>query len=256
MNHGLIAAMAEAGETAESLADQMGVDPKTAQRWVNPGRMPRPRYRSRIATLLGRDVGDLWPDVLKRSEPAWFRPWADIEHDAVALRGFELVWVPGLLQTEAYARATLAGESLITEEVDELVAARIGRQEILHRPRPPLIVAVIDEAALRRPAARGDGALMREQCEHLAACAEMPHIQVQIVPAGTPMYPGMGGPFVLAEMPDGTRVSHVDGQVNAQIISDQNDIATLEQRWARIVGEALPRAASLDLIRRAAAEWT
>ncbi|MFC8849171.1 MULTISPECIES: DUF5753 domain-containing protein [unclassified Micromonospora] len=256
MNHGLIAAMAEAGETAESLAGQMGADPKTAQRWVNPGRVSRPRHRSRIAALLGRDVGDLWPDVLKRREPAWFRPWADIEHEATALRGFELAWVPGLLQTGAYARATLAGETLTPEEVDELVAARVGRQKILHRSRPPLIVAVLDEAALRRPAARDGRALMREQCEHVAACAELPSVQVHVVPAGTPMYPGMGGPFVLAEMPDGTRVSHVDGQVSAQIIAEQAGIATLERRWARIVGEALPRAASLDLIRRAAAEWT
>ncbi|MER5700532.1 Scr1 family TA system antitoxin-like transcriptional regulator [Micromonospora sp. NPDC002296] len=81
-------------------------------------------------------------------------------------------------------------------------------------------------------------------------------LQVHVVPAGTPMYPGMGGPFTLAEMPDGARVVHIDGQINAQIITDQVDIATVERRWARIVGEALPRVASLDLIKKAAASWT
>ncbi|MCX4473662.1 DUF5753 domain-containing protein [Micromonospora sp. NBC_01655] len=256
MNHRLIAAMAQAGETAESLAGQVGVDPKTAQRWISPGRIPRPRRRSQIAGIVGRDVEDLWPAVLKRREPPWFRPWVEIEREAVALRGFELAWVPGLLQTEAYARATLAGETLSPSEIDELVAARVGRQAILHRLRPPMVVAVVDETALRRPATRNGHALMREQCEHLAACAELPCVQVQVVPAGTPVYPGMGGPFILAEMPDGARVSHVDGQVQAQIIAEQADIATLERRWARIVGEALPRAASLDLIREVAASWT
>src|SRR4051812_1224418 len=105
MNHTLIAAMAQAGETADSLAGQVGVDPKTAQRWVNPGRVPQPRHRSQVATILDRDVGDLWPDVQKPREPVWFRPWADIEREAVVLRAYQLAWVPGLLQTEAYARA-------------------------------------------------------------------------------------------------------------------------------------------------------
>ncbi|MFF3869430.1 DUF5753 domain-containing protein [Micromonospora sp. NPDC001898] len=256
MNHGLIAAMVEAGETADSLAAQVGVDPKTAQRWVSLGRIPRPLRRSQLATILGRDVKDLWPDVLKRREPVWFRPWVELEREAVALRWFELAWVPGLFQTEAYARATLAGETLTPEEVNALAAARIDRQALLHRSRPPLVVVAIDEAVLRRPAARDDGTLMREQCEHLAACAELPGVQVHVVPADTPMYPGMGGPFTLAEMPDGARVAHIDGQINAQIITDQVDIATMERRWARIVGEALPRVASLDLIKKAAASWT
>ena len=83
----------------------MGVDPKTAARWLSPGRIPQPRHRAQVATILGKDVGDLWPDVLKRKEPVWFRQWADYEKEAIALRSFELSWVPGLFQTEAYARA-------------------------------------------------------------------------------------------------------------------------------------------------------
>ncbi|MEU7753090.1 DUF5753 domain-containing protein [Micromonospora sp. NPDC049171] len=255
MNHLLIAAMSEAGETAESLAGQVGVDPKTVQRWVSPGRTPRPRQRAEASEILGRSVEDLWPDVLKRRAPVWFRRWVEIEREAVALRWFELAWVPGLLQTEAYARATLAMESLTPDEIDERVDARLQRQAILHRARPPLVVAVLDEAVLRRRVG-ADGTVMREQCEHLAACAALPHVQVHVVPTGTPMYLGLGGPFTMAEMPDGGQLAHVDGQVRAQIIDDAAEIATLGRRWARIVGEALPRALSLDLIRKAAASWT
>ncbi|MFG2101431.1 DUF5753 domain-containing protein [Micromonospora echinaurantiaca] len=255
MNHGLIAAMAEAGETAESLAGQIGVDPKTAQRWVNPGRVPQPRHRSRVAAILGRDVGDLWPDVLKRREPTWLRAWVDIEREAVALRAFQLAWVPGLLQTEAYARATLAGEALTVDEVNELVEARLGRQAILHRQRPPLLVAVIDEAVLRRPA-YGDRELMREQCAHLAECGELPSVQVHVVPAEVGMYPGLGGPFTIAELGDGGRVAHVDSQAQAQIIEQPSDVASLDRRWERIRGEALPRGRSLEMLREAARSWT
>ncbi|MEU7587899.1 DUF5753 domain-containing protein [Micromonospora sp. NPDC049230] len=255
MNRALQAAMAEAGETAESLAAQTGVDPKTAARWISPGRVPQPRRRAKLAFILGRDVGDLWPDVLKRREPQWLREWVDWEREAVAIRWFEHTWVPGLLQTEAYARATLAGEALTAGEVDDVVASRIDRQSILRRERPPLLVAVVHELVLYQ-SAYGDRQLMREQCEHLAACAVLPAVQVLVVPRDVGMYPGLGGGFVVAELPDGEHVAHVDSQVRAQIINGAADIATLNRRWERIRSEALSRLQSLDLIRRAAASWT
>ncbi|MFC8847023.1 MULTISPECIES: helix-turn-helix domain-containing protein [unclassified Micromonospora] len=255
MNHGLIAAMAQAGETAESLAAQVGVDPKTAQRWVSLGRIPRPQRRSQLAAILGRDVEDLWPDVLKRREPAWFRPWVEIEREAVALRGFQLAWVPGLLQTEAYARATVEGEGLSPSEVDELAATRLARQAILRRHGGPLYVAVIDEGVLRR--ARPDAReLMAAQVEHLVECAQLPSVQIHIVPASAGMYPGFGGPFTLAELSDGARVAYVDSQAQAQILEQGADLVTLERRWERIRGESLSRSQSLDLLREAAAAWT
>ncbi|MGC4804554.1 helix-turn-helix domain-containing protein [Micromonospora sp. DT233] len=255
MNQGLIAAMAKAGETADSLAAQVGVDPKTAQRWVSLGRVPRPQRRAKIAKILDRDVEELWPDVLKRREPAWFRPWVDIEREAVSLRGYELAWVPGLLQTEAYARATVEGEGLSPSEVDEFAATRTTRHAVLRRHGGPLYVAVIDEAVLRRDA-YGDRSVMAEQVAHLVECAQLPSVQLHVVPADVGMYPGLGGPFTIADMPDGTRCAYVDSQAAAQIVEQGRDLATLERRWERIRGEALPRGRSLDLIREAAASWT
>ncbi|MER7168129.1 DUF5753 domain-containing protein [Micromonospora sp. NPDC000207] len=255
MNHALIEAMTQGGETSESLASQVGVDPKSVQRWVNPGVVPHPRHRSTAARVLGRDVGELWPSTVRRREPAWFRRWADVEREALSLRSFQLAWIPGLLQTEAYARATLAGEGLSAAEVDDLVTARIDRQALLRRDRPPLVVAVIDEMVVRRTLGN-DRAMMREQCAHLARCAEMPSVQVHVVPVGTGIYPGLGGPFILADMPDGGRLAHVDGQSQATIIDQPTEVATLDRRWARISGEALTRAQSLALITEAADSWT
>nr|WP_117669424.1 DUF5753 domain-containing protein [Micromonospora sp. MW-13] len=251
MNHAVIEAMTAAGLTAEILAAQIGVDPKTAARWANPGHIPQSRHRAKVAALLGREVADLWPNISKRRDPVWLRQWVDWERAAVALRWFELAWVPGLLQTEAYARATLAGESLSAREVEQLVEARVGRQAVLHRDRPPLLIAVIDEAVLWRPV-DGDRDLMREQCEHLAACARLPSVQVFVVPASVGMYPGLGGPLILAELPDGEQVGHVDSQARAEIVTETADVATLVLRWERIRGEALSRAQSLDLITKAA----
>ncbi|MGC4806237.1 DUF5753 domain-containing protein [Micromonospora sp. DT233] len=255
MNHAVIDAMAVLGLTAEALAAQVDVDPKTAARWANPGHIPQSRHRAKVAAVLRREVADLWPDALKRREPAWFRRWADVEREASSLRWFELAWIPGLLQTEAYARATLADEGLTAEEAEELVTARIARQAVLHRARPPLLVAVIDEAVLRRTAA-GDRDMMRAQCVHLASCAALSTVQVHVVPESAGMYSGLGGPFILAELSDGVRLAHVDGQVRAEIIDQAADLATLDRRWARITGDALPRSQSLELIRKAAASWT
>ncbi|MEU4568688.1 DUF5753 domain-containing protein [Micromonospora sp. NPDC023956] len=255
MNHAFVAALAEAGHTAESLAGHVGVHPKTAQRWANPGHIPQGRYRVEVAKLLGRDVDVLWPDVGRRREPVWFRPWVDIEREAVTLRAFELAWVPGLLQTEAYARATLAGGVLCVDAVDELVAARLGRQAILTRERGPLLVAVLDEGVLRRRVG-GDRALMAAQLAHLLECADLPTVQLHVVPADAPSYPGLDGPFTIADMPEGARVAHVDSPARAQILDQPSDLVTLERRWERIRGEALPRGRSLDLLREAAAAWT
>lgn len=134
------------------------------------------------------------------------------------------------------------------------MAARLARQSILHRDRPPLLVVVIDEMVLRRTAG-GDRAMMREQCEHLACRAALPSVQVHVVPAGKGLYAGHGGPFIIAEMPDGKRVAHVDGQAKAQIIEQRAELATLDRRWARMTGLALPIAQSLALITEAAESW-
>ncbi|MCO1596898.1 DUF5753 domain-containing protein [Micromonospora sp. RHAY321] len=255
MNHAFVAALAEACETAESLADRIGLHPKTVARWANPGRVPQSRHRAEVAKILRKDVVELWPDVLNRREPVWFRPWVDIEREAVALRAFQLAWVPGLLQTEAYARATLAWEALTLTEIDELASARVDRQVILTRDRGPLFVAVLDEGIIRRAVA-GGRALMAAQLAHLVSCAELPSVQLHIVPADAAAYPGLNGPFTLADLPDGTRVAHVDSQAQAQIVDQASEIATLERRWERIRGEALPRGRSLDLLKEAAASWT
>lgn len=76
------------------------------------------------------------------------------------------------------------------------------------------------------------------------------------MPADVGMYPGLGGPFTVAEMPDGARVAHVDSQAQAQLIDKVSDVATFDRRWERIRDGALSRVQSLNLIREAAASWT
>lgn len=90
---------------------------------------------------------------------------------------------------------------------------------------------------------------MAAQLARLVGYAEAGTIQLHIVPADAPSYPGLDGPFTIADMPDGSRVAHVDSAARAQILDQTSDLVSLERRWERIRGEALPRGRSLELLR-------
>ncbi|MEU2615912.1 helix-turn-helix transcriptional regulator [Micromonospora sp. NPDC007271] len=243
MNDALRVAMAEAGETAESLADRVGVDPKTAARWVTPGRVPHPRHRAAVSKALGREVGELWPEVVRRREPAWFRPWAEVEQEASALRSFETSVLPGLLQTEEYAHAVLSSGPLADDEVEGYVAARLARQAaVFDRPRPPLAIFVIDEAALRR----GEPEIMQPQLDHLVAMAQRPRVLLHVLPLRAGFHPGQAGPFVIATIDDGDDVAYLDDQAAGRTTKD---VAPLWQVWDTLRSIALPRDQTIQLLK-------
>ncbi|MFG1885437.1 DUF5753 domain-containing protein [Micromonospora sp. NPDC049102] len=128
------------------------------------------------------------------------------------------------------------------------------RQEILRRPRPPQLIAVLDEAVLRRPVLDQPG-LMLEQREHLVELATQEHIQVHVVPVDAGMYLGLAGQFIIAEMPDGERVAHADNQLIAQFVDTSTDVAKLAKTWEIVRNEALPRRQSIELIKEVAKSW-
>ncbi|WP_428961996.1 helix-turn-helix domain-containing protein [Micromonospora fluostatini] len=255
MNDALRAALDETGHTTESLADRVGVDPKTTARWLREGRLPHPRHRAAAADALGRDIVDIWPDISRRREPIWFRPWQEIEREAVSLRSYESVVLPGLLQTEAYARAVLAGGGLLPRgDIDRHVAARLARQTILTRENPPQFTAVIDEAVLRRPV--GGRATMHEQLTALVAACAAPHVRLHVVPSTVGAYAGLNGPFVLATAVDHRTAGYLDNQLQGQVVSEPDDLAAILTVWEHVRGEALSHWQSVDLITEVATTWT
>lgn len=181
-------------------------------------RPPRPEYLAAVDQAL--QTGGIFTRLMGQlasldSAPVWLRDWIVIERETTSLRWYEPAFVPGLLQTENYARATLRAGGLLTpDEVEQRVMSRLERQDILTRERPPQFVAVLDEAVLRRTVS-GDRSLMAEQLEHLAKCAEQPHAQILVVPAEVGVYPGLQGGFILAALSDGSVAAHLDHQVRA-----------------------------------------
>jgi transcriptional regulator with XRE-family HTH domain len=192
----------------------------------------------------------------RRAYPGWFADWPDKEAQARRLRSFELVVVPGLLQTEAYARAILCTRVGATEdELDEAVTARMSRQQILERDQPPELWVILDEGVLTRPV--GGPEVIRGQLAHLANAARRPHIVVQVVPLAAGGHQGLnGGAFVIAEFDDAATIAYQDTAVSGQIIEDASEAGALAHTWDTLRLEALPRATSLRMIEETARQWT
>ncbi|NBE81454.1 helix-turn-helix domain-containing protein [Micromonospora rubida] len=222
------------------------------------GRPPTKEYMKAIDSQYHLDdrFGRMLRELAKLdADPVWLREWIEFEREVTTLRWFELSYLPGLLQTERYARATLAGGRFTPDEVERIVASRLGRQEILERDRPPQFIAVVDESVLRRPVLDQPG-LMAEQLDHLVAQAMREHIQVHVVPVDAGMYLGLAGQFIIAELPDGTRVAHADNQLSAQIVDAPVDVAKIARTWEIVRNEALPRRQSSELIKEVAKSWS
>lgn len=186
--------------------------------------------------------------------PVWLQEWLTKEREANSIRWYEPSMVPGLLQTEAYARAVLTGGRLLTtKRVEQFVAARLDRQSVLSREDPPQFVTVLDAAVLRRPI--GGPAVMREQLDHLLISAEQPHVHLHVVPDGVGAYAGLAGAFILMKGKSG-EIAHVDSALRAHITADPDAVASLHNRWESLRGEALPHTPSIELITEIAKTWT
>lgn len=203
----------------------------------------------------GGHLATLWEELVKDdAAPVWLRELIQIEREATAFRWYEHSFVPGLLQTEAYARATFRAAGTPISELDQRVAARMERQAVLAREPVPQLFVVLDEMVIRRPCGNSD--VMAEQVEHLLTCAEQPHIRLQIVPLSAGIYSGLAGAFILADLPDGSRAGYVDNQVAAQITGQPGAVASLGLAWDAVRGEALPLGQTLDVLKEAAKTWT
>jgi transcriptional regulator with XRE-family HTH domain len=185
--------------------------------------------------------------------PPAFRPFAVCEAEAVALRWFEHALVPGLLQTEDYARAILETHPNTSRaQFDERLAARMGRQAIFDREDPPVFWVLLDEAVLHRKI--GGTAVMRDQLLHVIDMAQRPNITVQVI-AGLGAHPGLSGAFGIAEMSDRHCVVYLETVGNGQTTEDPGNVADVRLLFDTLRTEACKGSESLALIESAAEQW-
>ncbi|GAA4237098.1 helix-turn-helix transcriptional regulator [Actinomadura meridiana] len=185
--------------------------------------------------------------------PPGFPEFVARETKATSIYGFEAQVIPGLLQKERYARAIMdAGQT--PDELDRLVAARIDRQAVFQRPRPPRMWFVIDESALHRPAEGREA--MREQLTYLAhVMANISNVQVRILPFDSVTWAALDGSFKILEMPDGEKVAYLESPGSGQLVHSADRVEATSVRFHLVMGEALPAAASLDRVRRALEDY-
>ncbi|MEU5652585.1 helix-turn-helix transcriptional regulator [Streptomyces pseudogriseolus] len=217
------------------------------------GAKPTLELARALDAALGADdlLVELWPYVYREAFPDWSRKFMEYSERAVGVRQYAAHVVPGLLQTEDYARAVLGLDALLTseEQLEERVAARMGRQDRLASPDRPELCVILDEAVLRRPI--GGPAVMRKQLRRLLDAAEERHITVQVLPFDQGGHEAMGGSLTVLLLPDGSEVAYTEGADYGQLIEEPSNIGRYKLIYDRLRAAALPPIMSLDMVRSA-----
>lgn len=191
-------------------------DPDLVERLVDLARRSR-RARSPFAAY-----ADVFSPVALR--------FFDFEHSASWIGEVELLVVPGLLQTEEYARALMSVYELGEDKADRFVSSRGVRQQLLDRPDPPMLSFVIDESVLLR--CIGGPAVMRAQLDRLLELAQRPHVDIRVLPLSLGEHVGLRGPFVLLKFagthdPD---VVYIEQRRGDAIFQDEVEVIANHQR--------------------------
>jgi hypothetical protein len=203
-------------------------------------------------------------------ERAWWSKYRDVappellqligyETAASAIRRFETLLVPGLLQTEEYARTLIVEfeEQASTRRVSTLIEIRMRRQELLEKVDPPLLIAILDEAVVRRSI--GGKAVMRRQVHRLIEMASRPNVTVEIVPFSAGAHPGLRGSFTVLEFPDlaDDNVLYLEsGQGDLINRSGPEEALTYQQKFERLQEISLGAENSIACLERISLEIT
>jgi hypothetical protein len=184
------------------------------------------KTRAGLVTLVRQANAPGWWSKYGNITADWFEAYLGLETAASVIRTFELQFVHGLFQTEAYARAvTLLGHTAApAEEIDRRVTLRLKRQDLLTGPEPPQVWSVIDEGALRRPV--GGRAVMRAQLNWLIEVAELRRVTVQVVPFSRGGHAAAGGSFTVlrfgeTDVPD---VVYIEQLTSALYLDKREDV--------------------------------
>jgi transcriptional regulator with XRE-family HTH domain len=216
-------------------------------------RMPDPTFVERAEEVLG-NTGALRKATghLARQPglAAWFRQWARLETTAITLYTYECRMLPGLLQTEAYARAMSADQlpPLDNAQIEERWSARTERQRLMwDRPNTTFGFILEEHLFLRRT---GGTEITRGIIDHVLEISELRNVEIQVMPLVRESHSGLHGPIHLSETPDNRWYAYNEGQESGQLISDSKVVSVLQRRYARMRSQALIIPDSVSLLQR------
>ncbi|MYY00908.1 MULTISPECIES: DUF5753 domain-containing protein [unclassified Streptomyces] len=187
--------------------------------------------------------------------PAKILDWVRLERTARVISAYEALLIPGLLQTEAYARALYEARvpAYTEQEIVQHVAARMERRAVLDREMPPRVGYVIEESVLERPL--GGEAVLKEQLLHLLECMRtMNHLTLQVMPTRRHTHAGLNGPMKLMATKEGRHLVYQEGQGGATLISKPERVSDLFDLFGTLRAQALTPWESAELIQKKAAQ--
>lgn len=254
----------------KDVTERTGITRPTLYRIEKPECRPQVRTLATLLDLYG--VGDdqrAWIyDLHKGAETqGWLRPYHEALHDgykayiqfeseAATVRNWEAFYVPGLLQTQGYARALIKGHlpDAAPEYLEQRVKARIDRQSVLTKERPPGLVVIVDEAVLHRLV--GGPVVMAEQLQRLEDSFDQPHVSLQVVPYLAGAHQGMSGGFILFSFasPSDGEVVYIESLTSDSFLESEADIDRYTTIFEDLRAKALSPGDSLARINKARAE--
>lgn len=259
------------GMTAEEVAERLLVSQSKISRLENGRRSISQRD---VRDLCGvyevedrRIVESLMQMAKESRQQGWWHAFGDIpysvyiglETDAASLRVYEPQVVPGLLQTQAYAEAVVAGAlpEASAADIEKRVKVRMRRQERIHDTKNPLrLWAVVDEAALRRRV--GGQQVMREQLERLIEFSRLPHVTVQALPFAMGAHPGVNGQYAILEFPDAadSTVVYLEGVTSDLYLEKATDVQKYSVMYEHLRAQALNAEQTREFVEGIAKEYT
>ncbi|MFF1676101.1 helix-turn-helix domain-containing protein [Streptomyces sp. NPDC058256] len=197
-----------------------------------------------------------WWQSYRDALPSWFAVHVSLETSATHIRGYEPAVVPGLLQTEDYARDVLRlGRPRLTPDVlKRRVALRMERQALLSRPDPPQLWVLMDETVLRRPV--GEPEVMRAQIDRLIEATELSNVTLQVLAFKAGLHPGAFGPFTIFRfpMPDFPDVVCTDNLSSGKYSEDLSEVALYREVMDRMSAQAMSKGRTREFLEDARKE--
>lgn len=245
-----------AGLNQQQLGEAIGYSQEQVAS-VEQGRRPAKAAFTAAAdrALEARGILQVLQDDVDRAKlPRFFRNFALIEAEATSRFSYDPLLVPGLLQTEGYARAVFAGHCppLSEEIIDQHTEARLSRQKLLSRVPLAELSFIISEEALRNPVADTD--VMREQWRHLLEVGTLRNVEVQVMPVSPGFHAGLNGPFVVLETKEHQHLGYVESQEVGCVVRDPAEVSAFGLRYGKLRSQALNVEESVRLIERMVGE--
>ncbi|WP_030900689.1 helix-turn-helix domain-containing protein [Streptomyces sp. NRRL S-474] len=245
-----------AGLSLVQLAGIVNSSKSTLARIETAELMPPPDLPDRLDAAFGTDrhFHGLYELAKGEAHPDQYRRFMDFEAQAEVIENYVSQAMPGLLQTKEYARALLScQEALPREQIEERVNARLSRQARLTSDQAPLRWAIIEESVLRRRV--GSKECWYNQLALLLEQVDTPDSKVQVLPFSAGPHSLMGGALTLLTLPQGSVMAYEEGIQVGHLYEDRDSVKKWRRQYEVLRANALPPAASAELIREAMEDY-